>query len=477
MKHLVLIGGSGQHVGLAFLRLLNLFNIYLDPKNFIIWLIDADKTGESYSRLINQIQQQNIPEMDAINPFPDQWGSKTFSAVIAGQRCSQLEKDLFHLEFGDKYDNILINEGAHGCPPVGASIMKVALHGNNNANYLKFIELLRQGGDDSIVMMVGSSFGGTGAGGLPNLGEDLFDRLHDKIKLNLNSCILDNLFSLPQKPELDLDTRTVSLSGDRLKANSSSTLAFNADQKLQTIFRTTIIIGHPNDPGLRANIGFRLQPEHISFLYPMAAMLISKVLFDENNPLDDGLHVYNLPESLTTRTYTLYSPNTKHFLIPTLQLNFLISHLLYRLAEYVIYPPNDFYAPFTISVTPPKLSDAIERVCATHKYGDREHTLKALGLLLASEFNTIDAHLKWLVDCYAEKYFPISNAILQPEDKILVGFMDNPMPLYRRCFNDNFNFNPAAENLMGNLAFSIKAAIGDYLTSGKFKLVTKEVIS
>jgi hypothetical protein len=270
---LIAVGGSGQHTMLAYLRLARLCNLV--PARLMT--IDADlRQGEggqpTTAALIEKQARVGFRDKVAwepIRPLPkvDDTQTQTFESLL--RPGPGTEADLFSALFNQRQREVRVVTGFHGHPAVAASTFRMFL--NDGATGLPKLlkEWLSAEGEQRIVV-VGSTFGGTGSGVMPVLTSYVKDWCEKQdLKVRLGGVIQVRWFDLglpdQSAPE---DKEKVDVTSHDLERNSSCLVEYYR-RNLESMFHNAFLVGHGQHAS-RKSTGVERQPEH-----PHAVNLLS----------------------------------------------------------------------------------------------------------------------------------------------------------------------------------------------------------
>jgi hypothetical protein len=167
-RYLVSVGGSGQHVALAFTRLVKMGMLRHD---FRLIAIDPDNDSP-LSHVLEApggMRGQAHP-LEAGNVFPPfdkaKFGEAEFSALFVDPH-HPAERELFEAMYDDDMGTIPVHRGMFGTPCVGATVFGLGANGDELQNLLKPLTNATQ------VIVCGSVVGGTGAGVIHKLVQEI----------------------------------------------------------------------------------------------------------------------------------------------------------------------------------------------------------------------------------------------------------------------------------------------------------------
>lgn len=189
---LIGVGGTGQTVLAAYLRLANMAGFTPAP----FYIVDSDTEGPLGHTLttlkggVREVVGGKEPALRwMVDPFPAVNAErKTFGGLfgnLVGDR-----RDLFSCLFSDEAEQTTIRTGMYGRPAIGATCIRYKILQNDDD--LQELKNFLRGGRKHVIL-VGSCFGGTGSGGVPMLAAE-FARLNDQPGYSLQ---VDAMIFLP----------------------------------------------------------------------------------------------------------------------------------------------------------------------------------------------------------------------------------------------------------------------------------------
>jgi len=203
---IIAVGGSGQTVVSHYLRYATMAGV---PGEELpdIYILDADlkesireteakpslygEIKKLHGRLVAGLSPSRRPSLHLLYPYNSDTAltsKQTFADYLIGNRPG---RDDFHKQrildglFATSEQELKIAEGFFARPNVGATAIFDKLHAGENDRALK---LLRQGvthPDAPRVVVIGSTFGGTGSGGAPVIAQKLREWAGDRNKVKI----------------------------------------------------------------------------------------------------------------------------------------------------------------------------------------------------------------------------------------------------------------------------------------------------
>ncbi len=288
---LVLCGGSGAHVGVAFLRLhtlgynFGLFDREGEPLPFPrIFLVDQDSgdgppgretAWELVRHLIAQhparhdwqrILGMSDPELHCISPLPvghtRDWFRPPFNTL--GNRFDA--SPIIELFSSESQRQIDYSQSMSGSPAIGALLLRLKEY-DERARGLNYDELfgrlfLMRGR----ILVTGSVAGGTGAAVAPALARQLATE-----NRQVMNVLMLPWFSLEENDLSDKNSAAARRRNRRMSQNTNSALAYNSLSLEDRV--AAVLLGAPNEAiHKRPYVGEYRQPALESFIHATAAI-------------------------------------------------------------------------------------------------------------------------------------------------------------------------------------------------------------
>jgi hypothetical protein len=412
MNHLILVGGTGKLVGLAFLRIAEIAALGPGKEFLKIWVLDADDKGEIGEKLRLQALRGKFDEPEKIDPFPKHW-ARTLSELYAGAGSDRAVEDYFDLLFEKKDHNIIYKEGMFGQPIVGATVLRYALQKKESDSLEDLLNQL-QGDSSPRIALAGSNFGGTGSGGVPILAQFLRDFSRGaKINCFIGACILDLLYNLKKPPVSEKNDKNYGPYTDTetLWRNASSMTAFFGEEDLKASLDKLILLGRFGDLPDREYEGPVAQSEIPDALHIIAALQLYYLLFnsDQVGGKDaQGIYSYNVKQE-TGRTdyigleeFQFPFPNQKiKKLFDKIRSISGTAYALQALAQFIVFLPKEKWAAVATKLIPSQLHKLLPTNMADE---DRKRvSLNIAKRCLQRVFELVDL-LDWLDKCRDDRF-------------------------------------------------------------------------
>lgn len=287
----IAVGGSGQHAMLAYLRLARLCNF--PPARLIT--VDADlRQGNgalpTTASLIERQARLGFREKvywEPIRPLPDLEDPKaqTFESLM--RPAPGLETEFFSALFNSRQREVKVTTGFHGHPAVAASTFRMFL--TEDGNHLSKLHEWTSLVDEQRIVVVGSTFGGTGSGVMPVLTSHIQDWCRKRgVNLRLGGVIQVRWFDLglPDQSALE-DSEKVDVTSHDLERNSSCLVEYYR-KNLENMFDHAFLIGH-HPYANRRSAGVEQQPEHPHAVNLLAGYMAYQLLHTEELGETKGL--------------------------------------------------------------------------------------------------------------------------------------------------------------------------------------------
>lgn len=292
----IAVGGSGQHAMLAYLRLARLCN--LPPARLIT--VDADlRQGQgnrtSTAALIERQARRGFRDKvfwEPVRPLPELKDPKVKSFEDLMRPVPGLETDLFQALFNPRQRDVKVTTGFHGHPAVASSTFRLFLEegaGGDGSSILPILRKWIELQDEQRIVVVGSTFGGTGSGVMPVLTSQIKKWCREKgVKLQLGGVIQVRWFDLglPDQAALE-DTDKVDVTSHDLERNSSCLVEYYRTN-LESLFDRAFLVGH-HPHANRRSTGVEQQPEHPHAVNLLTGYLAYQLLHTEDLDKTRGL--------------------------------------------------------------------------------------------------------------------------------------------------------------------------------------------
>ncbi len=244
-KHLVAVGGTGQHVAMAYIELGVLGEWFFDLDPSSLWLFDADAGGPPSEKdecsAWDACSEQAAflcrpsrgdpkwisPSKNQQRPYPEFENVSCFGHTFV----KELGQQLFSVEQA----GVPILNGYYGQPAVAATVFGALLDQADRSPISALTGAMSQA--EGRIVVAGSAVGGTGSGCLPKLVEALGDS-----NSNGKSRIMAQLF-LPWFRLEGNDDQAIRRN-DEMLARTASGLFYYKDVLKK--YSATVLLGHPD---------------------------------------------------------------------------------------------------------------------------------------------------------------------------------------------------------------------------------------
>jgi len=275
MNHIIAVGGTGQMIALAYLKLARLCG-YKDRDIAEIHIVDSDDTGDTCT----QIQKYLHKTEDALNegavaPVPTQENLGRFEEIFDDPPNNNIINKILPLLFTQKDLNVEVQNGMWGRPSVGSACMSIKTNPPGeilDPDILRLRVSVNQAGNK--VVICGSLFGGTGAGAIPTLARFLRAG-PDGDAINISIVCLLKWFSISSDENAGEGGKNY-VDDTSLKQNSSAGVFYLKDKITQDVDACTIL--GPGDPVKREFEPVGMQKEKAYFINLLAAIITNNSL-------------------------------------------------------------------------------------------------------------------------------------------------------------------------------------------------------
>jgi hypothetical protein len=349
------VGGTGQHVALAYIDLAALVHHFIPFEPINLYILDRDQTmaaGQTAWQLVlGQIERLNVVDSEQGAKWSD-----PRSALIPPSR-EILGKPVVSKAVSSTYGPLFFTEdqlavefatGYWGQAPVGAAFFGDILD-SQQKEFGQAVQRITAGGGR--VVIAGSLVGGTGAGCLPRLVEHLARAAEPP---SLMAIAMLQWFSLAEGAD-DKDYHKASKRNAEMSSRQPSSLLYSRDRLRE--LAATVLLGHPSTRTIgrkRPWVGNTQQPAHHDLTIPhYAAVTASDYLF-RKQPHAPGMFSVACPDHrdglrLGQNIWVFNGNETKQ---PILQLgnlaqaNLSFCEKMAWIVRYLEGPPQDKYTWF-----------------------------------------------------------------------------------------------------------------------------------
>jgi hypothetical protein len=295
--HLVAVGGTGQHVALAFVELAVLCEWFTYLPAIRLWLFDADAggrpgAGSAWEELTPQVgflrrpsnrggSQWADPGTGHQRPYPDVDGAGTFADTVC--------KDIAGLLFTEDQQSVNFRNGYYGQPAVASTVFGSVL-GSSDRNP-QLTQLLGVPSTSGVrIVVAGSAVGGTGSGCMPRLVEQLG-----------NSSTMDGrLMALLYLPWFRLeggDAKAATRNEEMISRMSSGLYYYKEHLRRHS---AAVVLGHPDIYSVRSSRAWQgdtQQSLHNDLCLPLYGACLASQHFSATTGNRFGL--YSVPRPST----------------------------------------------------------------------------------------------------------------------------------------------------------------------------------
>ncbi|MGR3318233.1 MAG: hypothetical protein ACUZ8O_07095 [Candidatus Anammoxibacter sp.] len=474
-SYFVAVGGTGQNVALTYIRLARLCGF----PQAEIYLMDMDQSGGLAKELsLSSTGKENeIPLIKFNSSIVEKLGTKDFSHLFEDPHFPDIP-DVLKVLFKNRHLQTPIDEGIFARPAVGASAL--ALKFDRIAKGLEGDEVLdefisRLTGKDTVVIC-GSIFGGTGAGGVPTLAEYI-----NKHQPGVRIILIDLLkwFRI-NNPEMQLheteeftkhveedeiveddvskdvngkdqDTRD-NIINETIENNSQAGLLYLEDRIAKNV-EACVLLGHQTPSSYKYE-KINEQTEKSSFIRLIAAVIANNSFFNDNlYPNPNRIYNYIIDKG-TIKSSSLevfLSTNKTLTMDKIIQLNNSICDFLACFQKYFEeHLPGFCFFPSI--VVPNNLQRIIAKI--EHVTGkDKKNICEVLCVNLRVERENLENLRSTFIELGKHNESG-NNSILEiTDDKLTSKRFKNrlkrPMSLIKKCIN-KINIDDLAKNTNGS---------------------------
>ncbi|MGR3178222.1 MAG: hypothetical protein ACUZ8E_09215 [Candidatus Anammoxibacter sp.] len=474
-SYFVAVGGTGQNVALTYIRLSRLCGF----SETEIYLMDMDQSGG----LAKELSLSSVGREDAIplikfnSSIVGKLGTKDFSHIFEDPHYPDIP-DVLKVLFKNRHLQTPINAGIFARPSVGASAL--ALKFDRIAKGLEEDEVLDEFilklTEKDTVVICGSIFGGTGAGGVPTLAEYINKRrpgiriiIIDLLKwfrINNPSTQLketEEFTKYVEEDEIVEDDIRKDVNGKdqengddiinkTIENNSQAGLLYLEDRIAKNV-EACVLLGHQT-PSSYNYEKINEQTEKSSFMTLVAAVITNNSFCDDKlYPNSNRIYNYIIDEGIirSSSLEVFLSMNKKLTVDKVIQLNNAVCDFLVRFQKYLEESLPGFC--FFPSIVVP---NNLKRIIAKIEYvtgKDERNICDALSVSLKTERDEIESLKNRFVE-FGKRNESQSDSILEITDDKLTSRrlrkrLKRPMSLIRKCIN-KINIDDLVKNTNGS---------------------------
>jgi hypothetical protein len=303
---LAAIGGTGQEIALACLRLCHVTNFEI-PKVFVF---DSDSFDPDTSKGQTDTRSHRLRELGKfIGGITGDGSPVSFQSVI--DRNNQNEtvaslfsssnvlapqtSDLLDLLISESQQRVPIIDGFHGEPSVGAIAFADAVSIGAWSEFEKRLDDETQLPGQHFVLLAGGTAGGTGPGVLPVLAGEVMNwkqaRKPDAPKVNISLVVQLPWFRLADREQSDIEFEAMQ--------RNSACLVKQYNSQLERLGDRVVLLGL-QDVADRKTSGPHHQPEAIHYLNLVSGWLSAELLADsetQGKMLDRGVYALSFDDN------------------------------------------------------------------------------------------------------------------------------------------------------------------------------------
>ncbi len=431
-NYFIAVGGTGQMVALAYLRLTKLCGF----KPADIYLMDCDDTGPITEDLTRMLGEHNIRK---IRPIPERDNLGQLKDIFADARFNNNIDPVLSLLFTEKEEMTPVSTGMYGRPPVGASALKTKIFETianpaNDPALTNLTNALAVG--QHRVAVSGSLLGGTGAGGVSTLAQHIRQNAGAGIRITIIDFVKWFLLESDDNHSAD----TTSIEDKRLQVNAESGVFYLQD-KIARGVDACVLLGLPDPVSIKyKQVG--QQTDVCNFINLLAAVLTNNSFAGNYNaifPQPNVVYGYVIPDNgLRPAGLSLLLPDDNNRIIATtidkiIMLAKSTERFLGYLSKYLQggLPAFDF-TPF-LSV-PNKLRRAI-RLLSLANHMNEKQTCEVVIKKVAQKMGDLGACIGWFFILHSQGIFEFENKDLILTTQKYKKAENLPMPFLRKWLN------------------------------------------
>jgi hypothetical protein len=299
-KILIAVGGAGQEIALACLRLCHMSGIEVPT----VFVVDSDQgTGkaglrtrsddlEYCARSLRQTRDHDY--VIFLRPFAENIRARqlgTLQSLFSPRGVTPPRaKDILSLLFTQNQQETNIIDGFHGNPTVGAvAVEDFMIQGEFKEHLLNRIDTLTEPNVQHFIVLAGSTTGGTGPGVIPVLSQKILawrESLRPARRIEVSGIVQLQWFRLLRDEHVPW-SQIPDVDGIRLQRNSAC-LVRQYDVDLAKLMDRLILVSLPKVVR-RVSAGPNHQPETLHWLNVLSGWIARELLYD-------GQALKNLPK-------------------------------------------------------------------------------------------------------------------------------------------------------------------------------------
>ena len=273
-NHIIAVGGTGQMIALAYLKLARLCG-YRDGDIAEIHIVDSDRTGDTCEQIATLLHKAKNA-LKTVAPIPSHRKLGSFSQDFDEAGTNDNIRRIAPLLYTAKDLEVNVRKGLYGRPSVGSACMSIKTNPpaghNTDPELIALRDSVCQPGNK--VVICGSLFGGTGAGVIPTLARFLRNS-QDGNSIEITIVSMLKWFRIPGVADADggIDK---SIDDNMLSANSSAGIFYLKDRITEDV-NACVLLG-PREPIERDFEKVGQQNEKAYFINLLAAIIASNTL-------------------------------------------------------------------------------------------------------------------------------------------------------------------------------------------------------
>ncbi|MGR3218674.1 MAG: hypothetical protein ACUZ8H_02505 [Candidatus Anammoxibacter sp.] len=471
-SYFIAVGGTGQNVALTYIRLSALCGFSQTE----IYLMDMDQSGGLAKELSlgSAGREDAIPLIKFNSSIVEKLGTKDFSHLFEDPNFPDIP-DVLKVLFKNRHLQTPINDGIFARPSVGASALAVKFDriagGLEEDEVLD--ELILKLTEKDTVVICGSIFGGTGAGGVPTLAEYINSRqpgiriiIIDLLKwfrINNPSAQLketEEFTKYVEEDEIVEDDIVKEKDGDNvddvinktIENNSQAGLLYLEDRIAKNV-EACVLLGHQT-PSSYDYEKINEQTEKSSFMTLIAAVIANNSFNnDKLYPNPNRIYNYIINEGIVeASSLDVYlNPGKKLTMDKIIQLNNAVCDFLVCFEKYLEggLPGFCFFPSIVVPNNLKRIIASIEHVTGK----DKGNVCEVLCVNLRIEREDIERLKNRFVEFGRDNELNNHSILDITDDKLTFGRirkrLKRPMSLIRKCINE-INVDDLTKNTDGS---------------------------
>ncbi len=323
---LIAVGGTGQEIALACLRLCHMAGI--EPPWVIIIDSDTGASASEVSTRSDKIQQwatflKNTRRQDCVvflKPLRENIKERrveTLRSLFSPANLTPPKiQELLSVLFTTHQQETRVVDGFHGRPTVGSvAVEDYFLQGEFKEDFVDRIDELTKPDAPHFIVLAGSTTGGTGPGAIPPVSRKIMEwrKLHLDRHIEVSGVVQLQWFQ-PQKVDGVTWSQRPDVDLRRLQQNSAC-LVKQYGAELKDLFDRLVLLSLPKEI-LRVSAGPNHQPETLHWLNILSGWIVTELMYEGDTLKEKlkqgGIYGYALDAEKSPLDHFTFQRNKRH---------------------------------------------------------------------------------------------------------------------------------------------------------------------